>query len=489
MTRKTLEEHLAPAPPAVRRLMLEDRHDLEPGAAAVVGRLFTSVARQRASNSMPPAQCFREAAQSESTFRTLLRTLARHAPHVCTAEALGVSNEWYARRDSAQKGATSLGREDGQDWPDRWRSHLKSLAKAKIKESTRRRYIASVDRCAEYVSEGHATEDFGFITAMDLEEAFLNHPDADRRVKTVTAANYLDGLIALGRVGGENANSLDAMRLVSKDLRDRADLEGKNKEERISKLMERGGFAYIVDQAGDAIQKNRQLPSHSAAGRRKLQAAVLSVVLMNKPPRKGDIVRWRFGEEIVRESDGAWRATWEQEKTGHETESGRLWPEVCVLLDRWILGGRPDRLVAHRYRELTGCNWLSLCGATPYRNLPSELTQALIGVSSHDLRTLAADYLRRHDPARAAQIITTHLGHVTDKAGDAYATECMGTSAQRLWQSAREMIVAADGNAREAAKIANRKKKPASATAKVRGGTGRIGRPVRNPGRGRRRTG
>lgn len=339
------------------------------------------------------------------------------------------------------------------------------------------------------MTEGRGTADFGFITAMDLEEAFLNHPDADRRIKTVTAANYLDGLIAIGRVGGENRDSLDAMRLVSKDLRDRADLEGKNKEVRIAKLMERGGFAYILEQVGDAIEANRKLPPHSAAGQRKLQAAVLSLVLMNKPPRKGDVVRWRFGHELVRDPDGGWRASWEQEKTGHETDSGRLWPEVCALLDCWILGGRPDRLVIHRYRVLTGCNWLSLSHATPYRNLPSELTHALIGVPSHDLRTLAADYLRRHDPARAAQIITTHLGHVTDRAGDAYATECIGTSAQRLWRSAREMIATTDGNSREAAKIANRKKTPANATAKVRGGTGRTGRPVRTSGRGRRRIG
>ncbi|SDF03009.1 hypothetical protein SAMN04488105_111121 [Salipiger thiooxidans] len=487
MTRKTIEEHLAPAPTAIRRLLLEDRHDLEPGAAAVVGRLFASVHKHRVSISMPPAQCFREAAQSESTFRTLLRALSRHAPHVCTAEAVEVSDEWYARRRPPPKTAESPLREEGQQWPDRWREHLNALQKAKIKESSRQRYIASVDRCVEAVSEGRATADFGFITAMDLEDAFLNHPDADRRIKTVTAPNYLDGLIALGRAGGENRDSLDAMRCVSKDLRDRADLECKNKEVRIAKLMERGGFSYVVDRAGDAIEKNRLLPSHSAAGRRKLQAAVLSLVLMNKPPRKGDVVRWRFGHELVRDPDGVWRATWMQEKTGHETESGRLWPEVCALLDRWILGGRPDRLVVHRYLELTGHNWLSLSAETPYRDLPSELTKSLIGVPSHDLRTLAADYLRRHDPARAAQIIRTHLGHATDRAGDAYATECIGTSAQRLWQSARGMIADTDGNAREAAKIAKKKKKPA--IPKPRGVTGRIGRPVRLPGRSRRRTG
>lgn len=84
MTRKTIEEHLAPAPTAIRRLLLEDRHDLEPGAAAVVGRLFASVHKHRASISMPPAQCFREAAQSDPhfghscvRFRTMRRMFAR----------------------------------------------------------------------------------------------------------------------------------------------------------------------------------------------------------------------------------------------------------------------------------------------------------------------------------------------------------------------------------------------------------------------------
>lgn len=294
-------------------------------------------------------------------------------------------------------------------------------------------------------------------------------------MKAITAANYIDGLIALGRFGGENQDSLGAMRLVSKDLRDRADLDAKNKEERIAALMERGGYGYIADQIASMVEKSRLQPAHSAAGRRMLQSAVLCAALMNKPPRKGDIVTWRFGHELIRDPDGSWRATWEQEKTGHETESGVLWPEVCELLDLWILGDRPDRLVVHCYREMVGRNWLSLTLETPYRNLPSKLTHSTIGVPSHDLRTLAADYLRRHDPARAAQIIATHLGHVTQEAGRAYASECSGISGQRLWQNTREMIAAADGNTRIALKANNQEKRsPKKGAAKARFGAGRV---------------
>ena len=58
------EDHLAPAPVAVRRLMLEERTALEPGAAAVVGRFFAAVARRGESIHAPSAACFEEAAAS-----------------------------------------------------------------------------------------------------------------------------------------------------------------------------------------------------------------------------------------------------------------------------------------------------------------------------------------------------------------------------------------------------------------------------------------
>lgn len=138
-------------------------------------------------------------------------------------------------------------------------------------------------------------------------------------------------------------------------------------------------------------------------------ARELAAALMNKPARTSDVAAWRIGEDLTRLPDGTWRLAWQQEKTEHATEAGGLWPEVSELLDAWILGGRPDRLVHLRYRELLGQNWMTLTRSARAGKWPSTRVNAAIGIPAHDLRTLAADYMRRHAPDRAAGIIATHL--------------------------------------------------------------------------------
>lgn len=439
--RSQLTEVLKDAPVAVRRAMLDDAANLAPGAAHVMGRFWTAVQAGAGNLAMPSEEAYRAAAASESTFRCLLRALATYAPHVSTAPAKRVSDEWYAGR------RTSVARETNQDvkpvasaWPESWRQMKPGLEAAKIKSSTRQRYFASIDRCAAIVAEGRACDQHGFVAACELSEAFLFHPDETRRVKPVTVANYIEGLIALGAHGGVADASLTAMRFVLRDLRDQAALAAKNKYERLSGLTERGGYAYVADKIGEHRALAQDLPAHSAARRRHMQQAVVCAVILNKPPRKGDLVSWRFGEHLVRETDGTWHARWEQEKTGVGTETGEIWPEIGEILDEWILAGRPGRLIHLRYQELVGLNWLSFEPGAPYRNLPTELTRATIGVPAHDLRTLAADYMRRHDPAQAANVIATHLGHDTQLAGRAYRTECVSARAQALWQEVRKTI-------------------------------------------------
>lgn len=432
---------LKDAPAAVRRAMIEDASNLAPGAAHVMGRFWSAVRERNINPSMPQAEVYRSAATSESTFRCLLRALTAYAPHVCTAPARVVSDEWYALRPKAAPAASKMREQPvGANWPVPWQGMKSGLDAASIKSSTRKRYIASIDRCATVVAEGLASDKHGFVAACDLSEAFLFHPDERRRVKPVTAANYIEGLIALGARGGVAEDSLSAMRVIVSDLRDQAGLAEKNKYERLSELMERGGYAHVADRIGELRARANDLPAHSAAGRRAMQKAVVCAVILNKPPRKGDLVSFRFGEELVREIDGTWRAEWDQEKTGGATETGAMWPEICDILDEWILGGRPDRLVHMRYKELAGRNWISLDDSKPYRNLPTELTQAAIGVPSHDLRTLAADYMRRHDPAHAADVIATHLGHGTRKSGGAYRADCVAAASQAIWQEARAVI-------------------------------------------------
>lgn len=438
---------LKDAPTAVRRAMIEDAPNLAPGAAHVVGRFWTAVRAGKRNSSMPGAEAYRAAAASESTFRCLLRALAAYAPHVSTAPARLVSDEWYAlRRKPDAMVVSKANKPVGTTWPIAWQRMKPGLDATSIRNTTRKRYIASVDRCATVVAEGLASDMFGFVSACELSDAFLFHPDKDRRVKPVTAANYIEGLIALGARGGVAEESLIAMRVILRDLRDQAALAEKNKYERISELMERGGYGHVADKIRKLRERAYDLPAHSAARRRCMQQAVVCAVIVNKPPRKSDLVSWRFGEHMLREIDGTWRAEWEQAKTGGATETGAIWPEICEILDEWILDGRPDRLINVRYQELVGRNWLTLGDTEPYRNLPSELTRAAIGVPSHDLRTLAADYMRRHDPAHAADVIATHLGHGTRQAGGAYRAECEGAAAQAIWQKARMTIAAQSAN-------------------------------------------
>lgn len=434
---------LKDAPAAVRRAMIEDEPNLAPGAVHVMGRFWSAVRERKSNPSMPGPEIYRSVAASEATFRTLLRALSRYAPHVSTALAKVVSDEWYARRPKPVSiSVPKMEKLVGETWPESWRCMKLKLDSASIRISSRKRYFASIDRCAKIVSEGLASETLGFVAACELSEAFLFHPDKKRRVKSVTAANYIEGLIALGARGGVAEQSLIAMRVICADLRDQAALAEKNKYGRLSGLMERGGFAHVADRIGEMRTRAHDLPAHSAARRRCLQKAAVCAVILNKPPRKGDLVAWRFGNQIVRQPDGTWRAQWEQEKTGRGTDTGPICPEICEILDEWILGGRPDRLIHVRYEELVGRNWLTLDDSEPYRNLPTDLTNAAIGVPSHDLRTLAADYMRRHDPAHAADVISTHLGHATRKAGEAYRAECQGAVSQAVWQESRAIIAA-----------------------------------------------
>lgn len=438
--RKTTQEHLASAPAAVRHALLEAKADLRPGAAAVVGRLFAAARRLHDPATCLSSEAFRQAATSESTFRTLLRTLTKHAPFVCTANAKPVSEEWYeARANTLDKPKVTKARKTPR-WPEAWLAYDAALEMAKVRPVTRNRYRNSVNRCAALVAEGYGSPELGFVTAAELAEGFVNYSDKKRRIRPVTAANYIDGLIALGRFGGADPNALAAMRVITEDLRDQAKMHLKNKEERIADLMERGGFGYVADKIGEQRAKAAALPDHSAAAKRARQTAMVIALNVNKPARKSDMVNWRIGVDVTRDLAGNWELAWVQSKTSAQTEAGQLWAQVSEVLDEWILGGRPDRLANSRYRDLHGCYLLTLTEKPARKNLSTELCQQAIGVPSHDLRTLAGDYLRRHDPENAANLLASHLGHASTGAGQAYRTACSADAGVAKWRQVRAQI-------------------------------------------------
>ena len=452
MTRLTLPDRLGSVPPQVRRSMLVHAETLEPGAAAATGRFFEIVAARREPIAAPSAQSFREAATSESTFRCLLRTLTAHAPTVSTAGALPVKAEWVARRPKPKVACKGTARGDVRGiridirtWPPSWQAHWVGVEAARIKPSSLRRYRASVHRCAQLVAEGVATEELNFLTAHRLGEALKTDRRKGRSrapLRPCTVANYIDGLVVLGRHGGADPEALAGVRFVRDHLRDVADAGDKLKFARIAGLSEKGGFNCVADRIGTLRREAMALPDHSAGKVRLLQKAVLCAVNMNKPGRTGDVSRWRLGRNLRRDPDGTWRLGWVQEKTDRETDAGALWPEVSEMLDEFLLGGRPNRFIHLRYRDLGGLNWLTLSGTQPASRWPSGMVQAAIGVPLHDLRTIAADYLRLHDPETAAAVIGTHLGHASPGAGESYRAQAEGEAAARSWASMRAALAA-----------------------------------------------
>jgi hypothetical protein len=427
--------------------MLEDRGNLEPGGAAVTGRFFRIVAERREPIHAPSPQSFREAARSEPTFRALLRTLAKYAPMVSTAGAVPVKKEWVSKRPKAtppkKAPAHASERIHIGAWPASWQRLYTGLEQARIKPSSLARYRASIHRCAQIVNAGQATADLTFLNAYHIAEALRESRrkgGAGQELRPATVVNYIDGLVALGRHGGADPDALAGVRFLRDDLLHKAEQGDKAKFARLKEIMEKGGFLYIAEEVGRLREKAAELPDHAAEKVRSLQAAALCAVSMNKPPRTGDVSCWRIGREIVREVDGTWRLGWLQEKNEHETEAGDLWPEVCEILDELILGGRPDRFIHLRYRELEGLNWMTFTDDPPTRKWPSGMIKDTLGIPSHDLRTLSADYMRLHDPETAANVIATHLGHKSGHAQKDYRCISDGDAAARSWAQMRRQI-------------------------------------------------
>ena len=438
-----VERYLVDAPASVRQAMLDAKTSLAPGAAAVVGRFFKEIKAQGASFDSPPGQVFEAVARSESTLAILLRTLAKYAPHVSTFAGRELRKGYYRNRGSEGGPKETTGRSQGllplvapASWPLEWRCLYPALAMSpSIKTSSKKRYVASVSRCAEALKRTPCDAVLTFHTAFLLGEAFLNEG-----IKHKTIAGYLGGLVSLGKFGGAPCKDLDGVRSMVDYHLELADDQEKAKQSRIERLMGKGGFEFIAQRISQTREEANGLPDHLARKHHLRQSAAILGVLMNKPGRTGDVSGWVIGRDLIRHASGLWELEWYQEKTGYETSAGPLWDEVSELIDEMILAGRPDRHIHLRYDELLGKNWLTLSEARPYRNLPSQRTIEVIGVPSQDLRTLAADYLRQWDPSIAANIIQTHLGHRTRKAGEQYRALCESDVADRSWKDLRSRI-------------------------------------------------
>lgn len=435
--KQTTEQQLAPVPAGIRaRMLAADR--LEPGAASVVGRFFGTLAERGEPIAAPSRVTFDAAAASEPTLATLIRTLQAYAPEVCLAGAREARKAWYARRPKAgtprRRGRAPLPPQAPEPWPVEWAILYPRLLRAPIRESSRRRYVDSINRLA-VILPAEVEPDWSRFMACSLFETLVDRGEHPR-----TIGNYLDGLICLGlhgKVGDRRLAGLREMRAVAAVRARRID---RKKVGRIAGFTERGGFPVIAEAIARLRADAEGLPAWSAAAERLRRAAAVLAVEINAYGRTGDVAVWHLGVDLVREPWGAWRLAWSQGKTTGEQDVGELWPEVSDVLDELVLGGRPRRYAASRYAELAGRNWLTHAGEAFASRTPSQLVREAIGVPLHDLRTLIADLLRRIDPERARDLVRAILGHASTAAGEAYSVECAGEQAAREWQGMRRRI-------------------------------------------------
>lgn len=440
MPRASRADLLAPLPPRIRDRLLDPDVVLEAGAAAVLGRFFAALTAARERMDAPSRASFEAAAASESTLATLLRTLARRVPEVSTAAGRQLRKEWYARRPGRTKvrrrGPAELSQEAPAHWPPEWRQHYPALLETPVRLSTLRCHVGSLDRLARLLPGLQVSPELTFILAYWLSKALR-----EEGVGEITIANYLGALVALGKAGGADDTGLDGIRLLRMCAKERAELGPKKKEARIEALNERGGYGHILEHLLAVFDAADAAPAHSALAEQQRQTAAILAVAINMPPRTGDMSGWMLGTDVIRLPSGVWRLAWRQEKPDWRADAGDLWPETCLILDRLILAGHPDRFVHLRYEMLVGCNWLTLIPEVPGRRLPSERVRAAIGIPLHDLRTVAGDILRDIDPAAARTLIAGLLGHKTTAAGDDYRAQSTGEAAALEWQTIRQRLI------------------------------------------------
>lgn len=423
---------------------------LPPGAITTVARFFDVLAARREDISAPSRGAFEQACSSESTLALLLRVLTDHAPEVCLSVGRELRNEFYRKRPGGKddparvKPPRAASGPVPHSWPSDWIEMLPGLQAAPVKPSSINRYIASINRCADLVPALKVPPRLGWLFAWELGRR-LQEGGCDRRPANArTIAGYIGGLISLGRYGGLEEEALDGMRAVQQHFIRQGRRLPKKKEGRLNDLYDAGGYEAILRAIVFELEEADRLPDWTASAAEARATAAVLAVCVNVPARTGDVSDWRLGQELVRTVWGTWELRWRQEKTGGWVTLGELWPEVAKVVDEHILGGRPPRLCHVRYAELEGANWLSFDDKSYASRWPSERVAAATGVPLHDLRTLCADYLRLHDPAKAPGVVGVLLGHRTAEAGKHYTALCVETAAQRDWQEIRQAHIGRD---------------------------------------------
>ena len=426
-------------PGRIRTEMMANPGEVRPGAVDAVQRFFTELRTRRAPFDCPPRACFDAAARSEPTLATLLRTLERFAPEMCLAEGRAARQAWYRRRGGARHAApqSPTGGPAGPPaaWPPAWRPAHAALVASGCKPSTAKRYVDSLNRCAAELAALGIAPEVDRFRALLLGETYARQGLSPRTVR-----NYLGAFLRLAQLLEVAPSTLEGIENAWEAWRARAASAPKQRSLKIESWHEDGHSleGAIATTTRLLAEIGDQTGSWRAEAERRRLAATTLIVALNTVPRTGDMARWRLDEELRREPDGLWSLAYIAQKTGNLISFSRLWPETSEALDLLLLGGRPARLLESRYADLKGRNWMRQTRDSVPARYPSQLIAELTGLSSHPLRTLAADILRLIDPQCGGDRAGALLGHRDVRSIEDYRALAEGRAAAATWAAYRD---------------------------------------------------
>ncbi len=382
---------------------------------------------------------FRDVGTSRSRFRCLIAALRQFAPTVPLAASTPVKQEWdrwlnerYNTKVPVARASTRVGLPP-EAWPEAWASALPALDRTVRPYGERLRKLGAKTRQAVVSSVGllarsrEWAEDRGVGLPVEPSEdlfiGYLHYLQEERDVSFGTARDYLErARMFFLRAGLFDETGYAAVSELIGALNAEATDEDPGKWFRLRAFRQSLSLADVLHIAVSSADIAMAMPGNSTAAFKMQQKAIIYALLVNTGDRQGDLRELRIGIELVRDESGDWRHGIRQNKTGNTKEIDVLWPGTSALIDRHILGDRPDWLIADRLEEVYGLNLLTLSTHVVHKGYINARLSGDFGVHGHLVRTMIADLIRRARPD-ALWALQQMLGHTDQTTQNVYRSD------------------------------------------------------------------
>lgn len=419
-------------PVVVARMQTHLRQGAFPqrGMPAVLEEFHARLETEGLAPEQASPEVFRAVGTSRSRFRCLIATLRQFAPEVPLAASIPVRQEWdrwlnetYNKKAPAQRVSRRVGLPP-EAWPHAWQAALSNLDRSvrpygerlrKLAPRTRATVISAVGLLAR--SRQWAADRGVELPSAPSEElftGFLHYLEEDRDVSFGTARDYLESArMFFLRAGLFDEASYQAIGDLIGALAEEAAENDPGKWTRLRAFRKVFSLADVLKAALASSALAKTFAGNSAMAVRLRRKAAIYALLVNTGDRQGDLRQYRIGHDLVRDADGNWCHGIRQGKTGKAKDIAALWPGTSALIDRHVLGDRPEWQMTDRLAEIDGQNLLTLSEHVLGKDFINRQLARDFQVHGHLVRTLIADLIRRARPD-ALWALQAMLGH-TDR--------------------------------------------------------------------------